>query len=98
MPPLPAAPAVGQDCQVFGGSISLASVTISGYIYLFTVGPVGVKLYVAEGRSGQLSLDLVHRIAEKAAARIQPDRIDAGTQVLPALDAEDKSCPSCGHH
>lgn len=53
MPPVPDAPLVGQECQVFGGKIrgdlGGQQFEITNYIYVYRVGRVVVKLFAAQG-------------------------------------------------
>jgi hypothetical protein len=74
-PEIPDAPAVGENCHVFGGtdSVQLGGNTISmtAYFYIFRVGRVVAKLFVARGsEAGQPLLPghlvpLAERIRER---------------------------------
>jgi hypothetical protein len=77
------APLVGMDCHVFGGTksdyslyqITGVATSISQFYYIFRVGCVVAKLYVAEGemasQSGvRLHAGMVKQIADKIVARI----------------------------
>jgi hypothetical protein len=77
------APLVGIDCQVFGGTksdyslyqLTGSATSISQFYYIFRVGRVVAKLYVAEGemawQSGvRLHAGMVKELADKIAWRI----------------------------
>jgi len=70
MPPLASAPSVGQTCRVFGGTVEMLGTRVTSYLYLFTVGPAAVKLYLAEAADAQLPLELVTSIAQRIPPRI----------------------------
>jgi hypothetical protein len=72
------APAGAAEVHVFGGSRATSGVKVSNYFYVFTVGRVVVKLFVAAAPdpTGFLKPESVVRLAEKAVARIQSARLD----------------------
>lgn len=76
-PPLPNAPAVGEDCSVFGGTESLQvgdmAVTLTAFYYIFRVGRMVVKLFVAQGQEATDSLtpERVVPLAERIVYRIR---------------------------
>lgn len=75
--PVPAAGKVGSECSVFGGTSThpALGVTMTQFYYVFRVGKVVAKVYVAQGPSaakGALTAAKVQAIAAKAAARMSP--------------------------
>jgi len=73
-PPVIDAPALGDECAVFGGTFQIPQTPqrITSFIYLFRVHNVSVKLFVANGmmsRAG-LSSELVARLGYHATQRI----------------------------
>jgi hypothetical protein len=70
--PVPNAPVVGTDCHVFGGLFEpLGPGTgLTSYFYLFTVGPVVVKLYAADFDGRSLRPELLTPIAQNIVRRI----------------------------
>jgi hypothetical protein len=72
------APAGAADVHVFGGSRTVSGVKVSNYFYIFTVGRVVVKLFVAAAPdpTGFLKPESVVRLADKVVARIQSARLD----------------------
>ena len=73
-PALPDAPLVGDECHVFGGSRAMAplGVDMTMFFYVFRVGAVVVKLFVAPGPQATQPLDIedVHAIAQRVIARL----------------------------
>src|SRR5207302_832568 len=78
-PTVSGAPAVGTDCVVAeGGSTAGAMMqAITGtaeafvsFFYLFTAGPVVVKLYANQAPHGELSLEAMHALAARIPPRI----------------------------
>ncbi len=73
-PRIPKAEHVGTECGVFGGTVTheAAKVTMTHYFYIFRVGRVVSKLYVAQGPSaskGALTVTAVAALAGKIATR-----------------------------
>ncbi|MBI4701852.1 MAG: hypothetical protein HY744_11990 [Deltaproteobacteria bacterium] len=71
--PIPSAPDVGSDCQVFGGVEQTMGIELVNYFYLFRVRNVVAKVYAAQGPGVQgkvLSPQVLEPYARKAAARI----------------------------
>jgi hypothetical protein len=70
--PLPDAPLVGADGQVFGGSLpNPFSLRVVHYIYLFRVGNVVIKLYAAQGHAARQAALTPERIVPVAQAIVQ---------------------------
>jgi hypothetical protein len=73
-PPLADAPVVGEECQVFGGSrrVPIVDIEMTIYFYIFRVGSVVVKLYVAQGveSATPLTATRVHVIAQRIVAKL----------------------------
>ena len=73
-PPVAGAPVAGQDCHVFGGTqdIGLVDRTMTMYFYVFRVGAVVVKLFVAQGlrASDPLPPEPIHAIAQRIVAKL----------------------------
>jgi hypothetical protein len=75
-PEVPDAPAVGEDCHVFGGTDSIQmggnTISMTAYFYIFRVGRVVAKLFVASGpEAGELLLpDHLAPVAERIRERI----------------------------
>jgi len=75
-PPVAKAPAVGQECCVFGGvapDIFGAGIKLTHFFYLFRVGRVGVKLYTAQGMESAVALTPQHvaAVASRIVSRIE---------------------------
>jgi hypothetical protein len=76
-PPVPDAPIVGEDCFVFGGTNSVKlgdmTLTLTFYCYIFRVGRVVVKLFVAEGPTAHdhLTIGQIASLAERIVQRIR---------------------------
>jgi hypothetical protein len=76
MSPVDKAPAVGKECRVFGGAapdlLGVGS-KLTHFYYLFRVGRVVVKLYVAQGNDSTIALTPKHvaEIADRIVARIE---------------------------
>ncbi len=82
MPAIPDAPTAGENCVVVGGQFPDLLFGRAGHTsvcYLFTVGPVWVKLFAADYGNDRMSAPMVHAIAQNIARRIAaalpgPDR------------------------
>jgi hypothetical protein len=75
-PRIPAAPAVGAECAVFGGTIDVVGKPLTHYYYIFRVQNVVVKLYVAQGPDAigpreRLTPEKVAEIAKACVQRIE---------------------------
>ena len=66
------------DVHVFGGSRTVRGIQVSNYFYIFTVGRVVVKLFVAAAPdpTGFLKPETVVPLAQKVVARIQSAPLD----------------------
>lgn len=75
-PEVAGAPAVGEECRVFGGTETLkfggVTVMMTAYYYLFRVGRVVVKLFAAQGQESRDKLTSRHLapLAERIRERI----------------------------
>jgi len=75
-PPVAGAPAVGQECRVFGGlgpDVLGVGVRINAFFYLFRVGRIAVKLFAAQGMEASAPLTPAHvaDMASRVVARIE---------------------------
>jgi len=72
MPTIPDAPISGENCIVVGGRFPdpFGGAGHTSVCYLFTVGPVWVKLFAADYRNARMDVPMVHAIAENIARRI----------------------------
>jgi hypothetical protein len=67
---------VGEECSVFGGTRSLQAggldITLTSYFYVFRIGRVVAKLFVAQGpgAEGSLTPETVASLAERIVERI----------------------------
>lgn len=73
-PPVPDAPPVGEECRVFGGTrpVPMAGIEMTTWFYVFRVGRVVVKLFVAQGPDSVQPLQVGHveAIARRIVARL----------------------------
>lgn len=73
--PVETAPEVGEECRVFGGTVEIvAPITLTQYFYLFRVGRVVAKIYVAQGQEvvgAKLSPSDIAPIAARVVARLE---------------------------
>ena len=74
--PVAKAPAVGQECRVFGGlgpDVLRLGVRLNAFVYLFRVGRVVVKLFAAQGTDATTRLTPAHvaDVALRVVARIE---------------------------
>ncbi len=72
MPAIPDAPTVGENCVVVGGRFPdpFGGAGHTSVCYLFTVGPVWVKLFAADYSNTLMIVPMVHGIAQNIARRI----------------------------
>jgi hypothetical protein len=76
-PTVPGAPTVGEDCFVFGGTNSMefggVTLTLTSYYYIFRVGKVVAKLFVAQGPDAKkrLTTKRVANLAKRIVQRIR---------------------------
>jgi hypothetical protein len=76
-PAVSGAPTVGEECFVYGGANSMemagVTVTLTTYFYIFRVGRVVAKLFVAQGPNAKdpLTLEAVVPLSERIAQRIR---------------------------
>jgi hypothetical protein len=79
-PPVPEAPLTGEDCRVFGGTrqVPMVGIDMTTYFYVFRVGRVVVKLFVAQGIESKkpLALEQVHAIAQRIVTKLATDQSD----------------------
>jgi hypothetical protein len=78
LPEVPAAPPAGDECRVYGGllldpatraMLGDRATPMARYLYLFRVGPVVTKLFMADVNDKGLTAELAGEIARNAAAR-----------------------------
>lgn len=70
LPQLPQASTLGAECHVFGGKVDFGAGSVTSYMYIFRVGRVVIKLYVAQGEGESLQLNRVTQIAQHILSRV----------------------------
>ena len=82
MPAIPDAPKVGSNCIVVGGNFPdmFGSAGHTSVCYLFTVGPVWVKLFAADFGDARMTVPMIQAIAQNIARRIEATLPESGEQ------------------